>query len=300
MEIFSKLTIIIPTFYPGPIINNCIDSLPETADIIVVDNGEDEELQNLIKQKKHNITHYKIGDVGLPKSFNFAVNKSKNEDILITQPDVKFERNTLHELIKATNKYKNAGLLAPIVYEDEKYSIFNSLDLHLSKNGEIQNKKRNKNINKIPSGDFCVEAVNATTMLLKKSILKKIGGWDENIYTYLEDIDLCIKLRRKNFQIIKVNNAIVHHVGFGSHKKENENESDLSRNWHFCWSSLYFRQKYYSKRHFRLYFLKIFFKYLFKSFVNICFFRFRKFKRNFFRLRACINYLVIKKSNFRL
>ena len=146
MEIFSKLTIIIPTFYPGPIINNCIDSLPETADIIVVDNGEDEELQNLIKQKKHNITHYKIGDVGLPKSFNFAVNKSKNEDILITQPDVKFERNTLRELIKAKDKYKNAGLLAPIVYEDEKYSIFNSLDLHLSKNGEIRTKKRNKNI----------------------------------------------------------------------------------------------------------------------------------------------------------
>ena len=106
MELFSKLTIIIPTFYPGPIINNCIDSLPETANIIVVDNGEDEELQNLIKQKKHNITHYKIGDVGLPKSFNFAVNKSKNEDILITQPDVKFERNTLRELIKAKDKKK--------------------------------------------------------------------------------------------------------------------------------------------------------------------------------------------------
>ncbi len=300
MEKFPKLTIIIPTFYPGPIINNCIDSLPEEVEIIIIDNGDDEELKNTIKKKKHNITHYKIGDVGLPKSFNFALNKAQNEDILITQPDVKFEKNTLYELIKASKVYKNAGLLAPIIYEDQKYSMYNSLDLHLSKKGEIQTRKRIKNKNKIPSGDFCVEAVNATTMLLKKSILQKIGGWDENIYTYLEDIDLCLKLRRNNFSIIKVNSAIVNHVGFGSHKKENAKKSDLSRNWHFCWSSLYFRQKYYSKRHYRIYFFKIFLKYLFKSFVNICLFRFEKFKRNFYRLRACVNYLVIKKSNFRV
>jgi len=300
MEIFSKLTIIIPTFYPGPIINNCIDTLPESADIIVVDNGDDDELQNLLSKKNHNIRHYKIGDVGLPKSFNFALNKSKNENILITQPDVVFEKNTLYELIKASSKYKNAGILAPIIYENKKYSQFDSLDLHLSKNGKIQTRKRVKKINKIPSGDFCVEAVNATAMFLKKSILKKIGGWDENIYTYLEDIDLCIKLRRKNFSIIKVNSAIVHHVGFGSHKKENQNKSDLSRNWHFCWSSLYFREKYYSKKHFIIYFVKIFLKYFFKSFVNICLLRFKKSKINFFRLRACVNYLIIKKSNFRM
>ena len=52
MEKFPKLTIIIPTFYPGPIINNCIDSLPEEVEIIIIDNGDDEELKNTIKKKK--------------------------------------------------------------------------------------------------------------------------------------------------------------------------------------------------------------------------------------------------------
>ena len=51
-DIFSKLTIIIPTFYPGPIINNCIDSLPLESDLIIVDNGEDEELERIIIKKK--------------------------------------------------------------------------------------------------------------------------------------------------------------------------------------------------------------------------------------------------------
>ena len=51
MHSFSELSIIIPTFYPGPIINSCLDTLPEEADIIIVDNGDDQELDDLLKKK---------------------------------------------------------------------------------------------------------------------------------------------------------------------------------------------------------------------------------------------------------
>lgn len=299
-EINSELSIIIPTFYPGPIINRCIDSLPCKSDIIIVDNGDDEELKKIISEKKNNIRHFKIGDLGLPKSFNFAVRKAYNENILITQPDVTFEKDALENLIKASHKYKDFGLLAPLIYENNKYSSFNSLDLCLGKNGEIIKNIKTKKKNIIPSGDFCVEAVSATTMLLKKSVIKQIGGWDENIYTYLEDLDLCLKLRRNNFQLIKIRNSKVHHIGFGSHKNENIGKFEVSRNWHFMWSSLYFKQKYENKKVFISYFLRNLIKYFFKTIIFILIFNKKKTTLNFIRLRACINYLIIKKSNFRI
>ena len=102
----SKLTIVIPTFYPGKIIKKCLASLPLTSEIIIIDNGEDLELEKIIKLQKHKIKHYKVGDVGLSKSFNIALAKSKNENILITQPDVYFEKNSIINLIKAQKKYK--------------------------------------------------------------------------------------------------------------------------------------------------------------------------------------------------
>ena len=80
----------------------------------------------------------------MPKSFNFGVRKSKNENILITQPDVTFEPNAINELIKAYDKYDNIGLLAPIVYEDKQYSRYNSLDLKLLKNGKIKSLKKRR------------------------------------------------------------------------------------------------------------------------------------------------------------
>ena len=301
METLLQVSIIIPTFYPGNIIKKCLETLPKTNDLIIVDNGNDEELKNTIKKFDLNIRHFKIGDVGLSKSFNFAVKKAKNENILITQPDVTFASNAIPNLLEALKKYENIGLLAPLIYEQNEYSQFNTLDLNLKKNGQLTNSTlKQKRLKVAPDGDCCVEAVNATTMLLKKSILEKINGWDENIYTYLEDLDLCIKLRRNNFQIIKVSNSKVNHIGFGSHKKENTHKFEISRNWHFTWSSLYFRQKYTSNLEFAIFFMKNISKYFFKTILNGFIFRKQKTILNFIRLKACINFILIKKSNYRI
>ena len=298
MNIFDQISIIIPTYYPGNIIKKCLDTLPKNADILIIDNGEDQDLDDLIKNSDQKLRHYKIGDFGLPKSFNFALKKAKYENILITQPDVTFHNDAIHKLIEASIEYKDFGILAPHVYEDNKYSQYNSLDLNLDKKGKIK-KKKSKVINQIPDGDCCVDAVNATAMFLKKSVINKINGWDENIYTYLEDLDLCVKLRRNNLQIIKVKKSIVYHIGFGSHKKENIFKSEKSRNWHFIWSSLYFKHKYTSKSEYLSYLLKNTFKYFFKTVLNGIIFRKKKTILNFMRLRACMNYIFIKKSNYR-
>jgi GT2 family glycosyltransferase len=256
----SKLTIVIPTFYPGKIIKKCFDSLPLTSEIIVIDNGEDPELEKIIKLQKHKIKHYKVGDIGLSKSFNIALAKSKNENILITQPDVYFEKNAILNLIKAQKKYNNAGIISPLSFEKKKYSQYDYLDLSLSREGNLKNTKRPKKINILPSGDICVEAVNATAMLIRKSIIKKINGWDENIYTYHEDIDLCLRLRKKGYSIMKIKNSIANHIGFGSNKKKNRKKINKSRNWHYCWSSLYFKDKFSSRPIFYFFFYKNVFK----------------------------------------
>ena len=300
MELLSKLTIIIPTYYPGKIIVKCFNTLPKYSEIIIVDNGIDTELEKIIKSSKLNIKHYKIGDVGLSKSFNFGVSKAKFENILITQPDVQFEKNSILNLVKAQKKYPKAGIISPLLFEKKKYSIYDHLNLKLDKNGKLIDKKNIYKNYKIPSGDICVEAVNATAILLKKKIIKKIKGWDENIYTYHEDIDLCLRLRKKKFQIIKTSKSIVHHIGFGAHSKKNREKADISRNWHYCWTSLYFKQKHGSKFDFIIFFARNIIKYFLKTLINSLIFKRKKTVLNFMRFRACINYLFIKKSSFRV
>ena len=144
MSIFSNLTIIIPTFYPGKIIKKCFASLPKSSEIIIVDNGNDSELEKIIKSSNLKIKHFKIGDVGLPKSFNFGVSKSKNENILITQPDVYFEKNSIKNLIVTLKLYPKIGIVAPLIFEEGRYSKYDFLDLSLNKFGKVIKKKKQK------------------------------------------------------------------------------------------------------------------------------------------------------------
>jgi GT2 family glycosyltransferase len=296
----SDCLVVIPTFYPGEKILYCLNSIPEECDILIVDNGDDIELLKNIDKSKKKITHYKVGDAGLPKSFNYALKNCNKKYLLVTQPDVVFENNCIQNLLLSYERYPNAGIVCPLIFENKTYSKYDYMELGFDKkNNKLLEKKIYKNLSPKPFGDFCVEAVNATAMLLKKEFLDKIGGWDENIYTYCEDIDLCLRLRIVGHEIIKIKDSKVNHVGFQSHKRENFNDMNLSRNWHFCWSSIYFKKKHSKKYDFYKYFFFIFLKYFIKTLVYFCFFRIGKFKQYSIRLRACLNFIFIGKSNFR-
>jgi N-acetylglucosaminyl-diphospho-decaprenol L-rhamnosyltransferase len=292
-------SIVISTFYPGDIIKKCLEHLPDDQEILIIDNGNDEKLRDNLSKIRKKIFYHNIGDVGISKSLNYAVSKCSNNYIFITQPDVVITTDSIIKLIEAAEKYENTGILSPITSDNGKYSRFDHYELKISNKGKVLDNKKNNFSLLEPEGDICVEAVNSTALLVKKDIIEKIGKWDDNIYTYLEDIDICVRLRLKGYQILKIPAAKAHHIGFASHEKKNHNQHELLRNWHFCWSSIYFKKKHCEKKEFFLFFTNLFIKSLLKTFVNLVLFRINKFKINFIKLRACISFLFIKKSNFR-
>ena len=76
-----------------------------------------------------------------------------------------------------------------------------------------------------------VEFVRGFAMLLN---LKKInfGLFDEKIFLYLEEIDLC-KRAIKNKQKILLLNIKIDHAGGSSHGDRTNLEMEKSRNWHW-------------------------------------------------------------------
>ena len=94
-----------------------------------------------------------------------------------------------------------------------------------------------------PEGDISVEAVTGTAMLIDREKLKEIEDWDTKIFNYFEDMDLCLRLRFKGYEIIKIRDAEVDHDPFASHDNNFEEKMNFSRNWHYSWSSLYFLKK---------------------------------------------------------
>ena len=79
-------------------------------------------------------------------------------------------------------------------------------------------------------------------MLLNK---KKMNNdfFDEKIFLYLEEIDLCKRVKNIDGRIIIVN-TLIEHLGGLSHGKRNDLEMEKARNWHWMWSKFYYNKKY--------------------------------------------------------
>ena len=300
MSTLNSCTVVIPTFFPGKEIFNNLDSIPKNIEIIIIDNSNNSSLENKISHYK-NCNYYNICDVGLGKSFNFALSKIKTPYMLLTQPDVILRKNCINNLILGIEKYNDAAMVVPIVYDKKFYSKYDFYDLKYSKKKKIffslENKKE---IFTAPLGDFCVDAVNATTMLIKVDAINKINGWDDNYYVYLEDIDICLRLKLNNYSIIKIADACVDHLGWSSHFKEIEDTMNISRIWHFTWSSLYFEDKFCKKSILLKKLIKITFISLLKLLLNLIILRFSKVNQNFIKLSACAAFIFKRGSYFRV
>ena len=120
----NNCQVILPTFYPGKKIINCINSIPDKYPIAIIDNGNDDELGDILKKIPRRISHYKVGDIGLPKSFNFALSISNSNYIFITQPDVILEKNCIENLLIANFKYADAGILCPPFFMKKKIIVY--------------------------------------------------------------------------------------------------------------------------------------------------------------------------------
>ena len=298
-QMSEKCTVVLPTFFPGEQIVKCIETIPKIFKIVIIDNSYDDRLIKFIK-KYNNIEYHNIKDVGLGKTFNYALSIIKTELIFLTQPDVTLRNRCLENLVNSTLLYPSAGILAPIVFDNGIYSKYDFYDLKYDKINKVFNNKKFKDgMNVVPSGDYSVDAINATSMLLNTNLMKTIGGWDNNIYVYLEDIDISLRLKLNGNEIIKVRSAEVDHKGFSSHFLEIKDTMNLSRVWHFTWSSIYFKKKFCKQYVFILSIAKVIFVALAKNIFHLFLFNKKKFIINNIKISACVSHILNKGSYFR-
>ncbi|MBD1173340.1 GDP-mannose 4,6-dehydratase [Pelagibacterales bacterium SAG-MED03] len=168
-----------------------------------------------------------------------------------------------------------------ISYSSNKYNV-----------KEFSKKKINKK-NEI----FEVDYVKGFAMFFNKNKIKKIGMFDKNIFLYLEEIDLCKRLRLKKEKIFISKKSKVIHLGA---KSSNIGfEYDKCRNWHWMWSQVYFDKKFYDNFYvYKKYIFKLINNFL-KTFVFALMLNKKKTIIFYLRFSGILNSLRGKKSWYR-
>ena len=246
----NNLSVVIVSFHSEDVIHECIKSIIDKIEIIVVENSGNKEFANKIEDQYKNVKCIlSPQNLGMGAGNNLGLKHIKTDYAFILNPDVILKKNTIEEIIIASKKIDNFGLIAPIS-DDLKNPNY------------IINKK-----SELPNfiDPFKVESVDGFAMILNLRKLKKVDQFkdnnffDENIFLYLENDDLCKRIRKYE-NIFIVPKSKIYHLGGQAVDPKYKKEIELLRNWHWIWSKFYFNKKHYG-------FIKAFFE-CFPSFLS--------------------------------
>ena len=282
----QNLSVIIVSYKSEYVIENCINSIDNEIEIIIIDNSDDDVLKKKIESKYKNVKYFlSKKNLGMGAANNLGIKKINRDFAFILNPDVTLESNSINEIFIASKEIDNFGIIAPLSNKDQ-----------------YPNYILKKGYNFDPVKPFKVKSVDGYAMILNLKKLKKIDNFnffDENFFLYLENEDLCKRLIEINEDIYVIPKSKIDHLGGKAVDPKYRNEIEYLRNWHWMWSKFYFNKKHYG---YAIAVLKIF-KNLISAKIKFFYYliTLNTFKRKIYQMRllGLISSMIGKNSYYR-
>lgn len=257
-----KLSVVIVNYNVKYFLEQCLYSVVKAvegidAEIFVVDNDSVDGSMEMVAEKFPQVINIINKDnVGFSKANNQAIKKAKGEYVLLLNPDTVVEDDTFKKVCNFMDKHSDAGGLGVKMLDGKgnflpeskrglptpkvafykivglsrlfpKSSTFNRYHLGYLDNDEIHK----------------VDVLSGAFMLLRKSVLDKIGLLDETFFMYGEDIDLSYRIVKGGYQnYYYPKTRIIHYKG------ESTKKSSINYVFIFYNAMVIFAKKHFSKK----------------------------------------------------
>lgn len=163
-----------------------------------VDHGSSDDSLTLLKELRGKyagrLRRFEIHsrpNLGFGTGHNFAIAQGESEFVLVANPDIEFEGDALTRVVALaiTDDARTASWeLRQKPYEHPKHYDPVTWETNWSSHA-------------------CI--------LLRRSAWQAIGGYDEGMFLYAEDVEISYRLRREGFRLRYCPNAVVWHYAYG-------------------------------------------------------------------------------------
>lgn len=206
-------------------LQECLSSLYKQTfklfEIILVDNGSTDGSAEFVKENFPDTKIIKLKqNEGFCKGNNLGLQNASGDFIALLNNDARADKLWLQELFNAMAMDSQIGICASCLV-----NYFNPTIIDTAGDGYDISGVGFKIGNRLPVSDFKekrdVFGACAGAALYRRSMVEKIGFFDEDFFILGEDIDLSFRARLANYRCLYVPEAIVYHkinnsVGVGS------------------------------------------------------------------------------------
>lgn len=214
----DDVTIAIVSYNSFQAIMSCLSELIDSGSfpVIIIDNASSDNSAEMLEQRFPNATLIKSPrNLGYGRAANLAMESSTTKYLFLINPDLKASASDVTKLLSTfKDQGEHVALLAPSV-EAKAHT----------KEGLIEQKW-----------------VIGAAMMFNMETLNSVGGFDENIFLFSEETDLCMRIQNAGLKIMLDTDLYIEHLYRQSCAPNPTTEA--LKDWHQAWSRMYFEHKY--------------------------------------------------------
>ncbi len=233
--------------------------------MIVVDNASSDGSVESLSVEFPGIRVIKnIENIGFGRACNQGIAVSSGRYIMILNPDTVIKKGLFQSLIKFMDDNPVAGLAGPKVLNDDgstqptfrRFPTYANI-IFARKSPLSSLWPGNPGSKKYLQQDISldqprkVESLGGVCLILRKEMLDEVGSFDENIFMYLEDTDLCYRAHLKGWESWVVPQAeLIHYWGKSTEQEKRKMAEEHRRSIYYYFGKHYapsFIQKAYLK-----------------------------------------------------
>ncbi|MBX9849334.1 MAG: glycosyltransferase family 2 protein [Hyphomonadaceae bacterium] len=211
------VTIVIVNWNSGDLLLRCVEhclrqTLPAEA-IVVVDNAStDNSLDGVESQQSVSIMRMDR-NLGFAAANNRAIEQCGTDWILLLNPDAFAEPGCVEALLAAAGKYPDIGAFGIRQIQHGTVDVLDGIGDSYFISGQIRRDQYQKSCR--PQDKIAREIFSpcAAAAMFRKDALHAVGGFDEDFFCYVEDVDLGFRLRLLGHRCWYVPDSVVLHVG---------------------------------------------------------------------------------------
>lgn len=186
-------------------------------EIIVVDNGSTDASVITVSGQFPDVDIIETGNnLGFGAN-NLGISQALQQGadyVLLLNNDTWVDPQCFDRLMKVAEEHPRAGILSPRIcyYSDPELIWYDGGNLE-KVNGFWQHQHVNENssTSSVPDRSREVDYISGCAMLIRKSVIERIGGLDARFFMYWEDGDFSLRARNVGFQLLHVPSATVLH-----------------------------------------------------------------------------------------
>jgi glycosyltransferase involved in cell wall biosynthesis len=217
----GKVTIIIPTRDRLSLLRRCIDSIESATDyknyeIVIVDNGSEEsETLGYLKHTPHRVIRDK-GEFNFSRLNNLAARQSDGEYLLLMNNDTEvIAGEWLSAMVEHAQRPDVGAVGAKLLYPDGRIQhagVVIGLGGVAGHSHKFADGFRGTGYAHFPNLIRNYGAVTAACLMIRREVFNEMGGLNEQeLAVAFNDVDLCLRLRKRGYLIVYTPYALLYH-----------------------------------------------------------------------------------------